>query len=301
MTNDDDLAGTVPWVDLLAETADRLDQAGVVGDAQEARWMLETASGLEGAEWILDADRPATVRGVAHLDAMVERRCSGEPIQYVLGRWGFRTLDLLCDGRALIPRPETEQVVGHALVVLDNLLLSRPAGHRPVVVDLGTGTGAAALSIAAERPGVDVWAVDRSADALAVARANLSALGMAGTRVRLLEGSWFEPLPADGRGRLDLVVTNPPYVADDEDLPMSVRDWEPTDALVSGRTGLEAYEAILAQVREWLAPGGAFVAEIGAAQGPAVSTLAEQSGLVDVRIEVDHAGHDRTLIAHRPG
>lgn len=300
MTSGDDLTGTVPWADLLVETTERLDRAGFAGAAQEARWMLETASGLEGAEWILEADQPATVRGVAKLDAMLDRRCDGEPIQYVLGSWGFRTLDLLCDRRALIPRPETEQVVGQALAVLDALLAERPAGHRLVVADLGTGTGAVALSIAAERPAVDVWAVDRSPDALAVARANLAGLGMAGTKVRLLEGSWFEPLPADGRGRLDLVVTNPPYVADDEDLPESVRAWEPTEALVSGATGLEAYEAILAQVGEWLAPGGAFVAEIGATQGPALIALAQRYGLVDVRTEADHAGHDRTLIAHQP-
>lgn len=291
---------TVPWRALLAETTHLLAQADVAAAAAEARWIIERASGLEGAELLLGLDEPATVRGVAHLDAMVERRVAGEPIQYVLGSWGFRTLDLFCDRRVLIPRPETEQVVGVALSRLDTVLLARPRDHRPVAVDLGTGTGAIALSIAVERPGTDVWAVERSAEALAVARANLTGLGMGGTRVRLAEGSWFEPLPDDLRGGIDLLVSNPPYVAAHEELPASVVDWEPVDALVPGPTGLEAYEVLVAGAGEWLAPGGALVLEIGATQGPDVVALARTAGLVDPEVHADHAGHDRTVVAHRP-
>lgn len=298
---DDDLTGTVAWRELLAETIGRLEAAGADAPTQEARWLVQSASGLEGTEWILGAEDPASVRGVARLDAMVDRRCAGEPIQYVLGSWGFRTLDLLCDRRALIPRPETEQVVGHALDALDQVLLARPAGHRPGVADLGTGTGAIALSIAAERPGTDVWAVDSSTEALAVARANLAGLGMAGTRVLLAEGSWFEPLPPELRGRLDLVVTNPPYIRADEEVPRSVADWEPAHALVSGPSGLEAYRVLLTEVAVWLAPGGAFVAELGTEQGTAVALLADAAGLVEVRVIPDHAGHDRTVVGHLRG
>jgi release factor glutamine methyltransferase len=239
------------------------------------------------------------VRGVARLDALVDRRIGGEPIQYVLGHWSFRHLDLLCDRRVLIPRPETEQVVEVALAELDRVRIGRPAGHRQVVVDLGTGSGAIALAMATERPGTDVWGVDRSSDALAVARANLAGLGMAGTRVRLVEGSWFEPLPVDLRGLVDLVVTNPPYVGDSEDLPSSVRDWEPVDALVPGPSGLEAYEVLTFEVVRWLAPGGAFVAEIGAGQGAAVAGLAADAGLDEVRVVADHAGLDRAVVAVR--
>lgn len=289
---------TVPWRALLAETIDRLGGTEAVEQpALEARWIVEQAGGLEGAEWVLGLDGPATVRGVAHLDAMVERRLAGEPIQYVLGRWGFRTLDLVCDRRALIPRPETETVVEVALSELDAVTSTRPAGHRPVVVDLGTGTGAIALSIAAERPSARVWGVERSPDALALARANLAGLGMAGSGVRLAGGSWFDGLPTELRGTLDLVVTNPPYVSSGEELPPSVADWEPADALVPGPTGVEAYEELAAQVGEWLAPGGAFVAEIGATQGIAVSALLAQVGLVDLRTEPDLAGHDRAIVA----
>lgn len=294
------LERTVSWRELLAETTAALAAAEVEQPAAEARWIVETATGLDGAELVLALDDPATVRGVAHLDDMVARRTAGEPVQHVLGRWSFRSLDLLCDRRALIPRPETEQVVEVALAELDDVLIGRPAGHRPVVADLGTGSGAIALAVATERPGSDVWAVDLSPDALAVARANLAGLGMAGSRVRIEEGSWFGPLPDDLRGALDLVVTNPPYVADDEVLPSSVAEWEPRLALVSGPSGLEAYRAILAEAPAWLAPGGVLVAELGSTQAESVAELARGAGLVEVRVEADHAGLDRVLVARRP-
>lgn len=297
---EDPLEGTISWRELLAEATDALQAAGIEQAGAEARWVVEEASGLEGADWVLGLDDPATNRGVARIDALVARRVAGEPIQYVLGRWGFRTLDLACDRRALIPRPETEQVVEVALAELDRLLLARPSGSRPVVVDLGTGTGAIALSVAVERPGAEVWAVDRSADALALARANLAGLGMAGTRVRLVEGSWFSALPLELAGAVDLVVTNPPYVAAHEQLPPSVADWEPVEALVPGPTGLEDYEVLLAEAGRWLAPDGVLVAEIGATQAAAVADLAVAAGLAEVRVAPDLAGRDRALVARRP-
>ncbi len=290
---------TVSWQELLAETVGRLSEASVPAPEAEARWIVEEVTGLDGAELVLGLGDAATVRGVARLDALVDRRIGGEPIQYVLGHWSFRHLDLLCDRRVLIPRPETEQVVEVALAELDRVRLDRPAGHRSAVVDLGTGSGAIALAMATERPGAQVWGVDRSPDALAVARANLAGLGMAGTRVRLVEGSWFEPLPPELRGAVDLVVTNPPYVGASEDLAPSVRDWEPLDALVPGPSGLEAYEVLTAEVVSWLAPGGAFVAEIGAGQGSAVAVLAADAGLHGVRVVTDHAGLDRAVVGVR--
>lgn len=296
---DGSLDETVTWSELLTETVERLASAGIEGAAREARWIVEEASGLEGADWVLGCGDPATQRTVAHLDAMVGRRLAGEPIQYVLGHWAFRDLDLLCDRRTLIPRPETEQVVDTALEELDRVLLARPSGHRAVVVDLGTGTGAIALSIATERHGSDVWAVDASDDALAVARANTGGLGMAGARVRLLAGSWFEPLPEELRHVVDLIVTNPPYIAADEELDPSVAEWEPASALVSGPTGHECYEVILAEASNWLADDGVLVAEIGATQGQAVAELARSAGFPDVEVRRDHADLDRILVARR--
>lgn len=294
-----DLDGTIPWASLLTETIEKLADHGIGSPPAEARWILEEVIGADGAELLLALDEPATQRGVARLDELVARRLAGEPIQYVLGRWSFRTLDLLCDPRVLIPRPETEQVVDHVVGALDTVRAQRDPGHRPVVVDLGTGSGAIALSIAVERPGTDVWATDASPDALAVARANLGGLGMAGGSVRLVEGSWFDALPDELTGRVDVLVSNPPYIADDEELDESVRDWEPDRALVSGPTGLEAHELIIAGAARWLAPDGVLVLEIGTAQGPAVSGLAGDAGFERVTVVADHAGHDRTVIARR--
>lgn len=290
---------TVPWRAFLAEAARRLATAGLPNATTEARWIVEEATGFDAAELVSGLDRPATVGGVARLDHLVARRLGGEPIQYVLGHWPFRHLDLLCDARVLIPRPETEQVAEQALRALDDVLRRRPDGHRATVVDLGTGTGAMGLAVASERPGSEVWLVDASPDAVAVARANLAGLGMAGSRVRVVQGSWFAPLPVDLVGQVDLVVTNPPYIGAGEDLDPAVADWEPRQALVAGPTGLECYREILDSVGDWLAPGGAFVAEVGADQARAVSDLVVAAGLVAVRVEPDHAGLDRVVLARR--
>jgi release factor glutamine methyltransferase len=242
---------------------------------------------------------------------MVGRRRSGEPLQYVLGRWGFRGLDLMLDGRVLVPRPETEQVVEAALEELGRVTATlatgeargRPApGGRPevTVADLGTGSGAIALSVAAEVPGVRVWATDVSEAALAVARANLAGLGgMAATRVRLARGSWFSALPEQLRGRLSLVVSNPPYVAESEvaDLPTEIADWEPREALVSGPSGLEAIGVLLGDAPGWLAPVGAAVIEIAPHQVTGATTLARAAGFASVEVRPDLSGRPRTLIA----
>ena len=167
------------------------------------------------------------------VEGMVDRRRRGEPLQYVLGIWSFRRLELVVDRRVLIPRPETETVVDVALAELRLLGVGQP-----LVVDLGTGSGAIAISVALEVPAARVWGTDRSEDALAVARANLSGMGgRVAPRVRLAAGDWFEALPDELRGRVDLVVANPPYVGDDEVLPAEVADWEPAGALFAGPTG----------------------------------------------------------------
>jgi release factor glutamine methyltransferase len=232
---------------------------------------------------------------VARLDAMVARRQAGEPLQYVLGSWAFRHLDLLVDRRVLIPRPETEQVVDAAIAVL----AGRP---RPwLIADLGTGSGVIALSLARELPltGVEIWATDVSTDALDVARANLAGLGRAAANVRLAEGDWFDALPAELYGRLDLVVANPPYVAAGEPLEPAVREWEPPGALHGGADGLDAVRALAGGAAEWLQPGGSLVVEIGAHQGPAAVVVAEGAGLVRVAVSADLAGRDRVVVAHR--
>ena len=236
---------------------------------------------------------------------MVVRRESGEPLQYVVGRWGFRSLDLMLDARVLIPRPETEQVVEVAREELARAIGESGAtgeirrDAQPVAADLGTGSGAIALALAAEVPGLKVWATDASEAALAVARANLAGLaGMAATRVRLARGSWYSALPVQLRGRLSLVVSNPPYVAEAEvaDLPSEVADWEPPEALVAGPTGLEAVEAVLAEAPRWLMARGAAVVEIAPHHEAAATSLARDAGFGNVHVRADLVGRARAVI-----
>jgi release factor glutamine methyltransferase len=265
------------------ERSRRLARASAQGlPDREARWILEEVEADPGP--ISAGDRST------RFDRLVGRRASGEPLQYVLGRWPFRSVELAVDPRVLIPRPETEQVVEVALAELaagpsDPV----PGGTGPVCVDLGTGSGAIALSLAVEagprRPGLEVWATDASADALVVASANLTAAAPAvaavGARVHLTSGSWFAALPGTLAGRVDLVVANPPYVAEDE------------------LAGMADVEAIVAGAPGWLRPGGALVVEIAPHQADAAVDAARRAGFGTVRTEPDLAGRVRMLVARR--
>ena len=194
-------------------------------------------------------DEPVTHRMVAHLDSMLERLRTGEPLQYVLGRWSFRQLDLAIDSRVLIPRPETELVAETAIA------LARAIGSPVTVADLGTGSGAIGLALADELPhsGTTVWITDVDADALDVARANLAGLGRAAVNVRVAQGSWFDALPGDPR--FDLIVANPPYIADGSSLlDDSVREWEPHLALFGGFDGLDDIRHLVSGAPTHLVP-----------------------------------------------
>ena len=241
---------------------------------------------------MLHLDELAPDRARLGCTRMVTRRRAGAPLQYAIGAWGFRTLELYLDGRVLIPRPETEQVVE---VALDEL--SRLGVPEPVVVDLGTGSGAIALSMAAEAHAARVWGTDVSEDALAVARANLAGLGgRTAARVRLAEGSWFDALSGDMRGQVHLVVSNPPYVADGETLPPEVADWEPAGALRSGPTGMEAIAVILAGAPDWLARPAAVVLELAPHQAEEAEVLARAAGFSEIEVRADLNGRPRALV-----
>ena len=278
--------------ELWAQTAE------AVGARNEARWLCEVATALEGDEFIAGLDEQATERMVAHLDAMVARYRTGEPLQYVLGRWSFRRLDLAIDQRVLIPRPETELVAEVAIE-----LAARVPAPR-LVTDLGTGSGAIGLSLATELPleGTTVWITDVSEGALAVASSNLAGIGRAARNVRVASGSWCDALP---RGeRFDVIVSNPPYVAEGSpDLEESVAKWEPLEALLAGEDGLDAIREIVAEAPDHLAEGGWLVLEIGADQGSAVRELYEHAGLSHIEIRKDLAGHDRIALgrSHQGG
>ncbi|MEL0000489.1 MAG: HemK/PrmC family methyltransferase, partial [Acidimicrobiaceae bacterium] len=263
MSDDDpevaDLEGTVTWSELLAEATARFERAGLESPAIDARRIVEEVTGSEPSEFHRVLDTPATVRGVASFDRLVARRENGEPLQYVVGRWGFRHLDLMVDRRVLIPRPETEVVAGLAI---EEVVARSGAGREVVVADLGTGSGAIGFAIATECLAARVLATDRSPDALAVARANLAGLGRAAGRVSLHEGPWFDALPMSVRGAIDVLVSNPPYIGDDEELPAVVGEWEPSEALRAGPVGDEDLQTILHGADEWVAPGGAVVLEM---------------------------------------
>lgn len=296
------------WRELRAVTARTLADVGIAPAETEARFIVERASGYDASEWLEIADAVPTERAEQHLHQMVARRCSGEPLQYVLGGWGFRGLDLFVDPRVLIPRPETEYVVEVALEEAARTGLRRSrrrlslvdtgAAAAAAAVDLGTGSGAIAIALAAELPDVEVWATDVSEDALAVARANVS--GCAATRVRITEaGEWFDPLPEHLRGALRLIVSNPPYIAEHElaDLPDEVAAYEPRRALVSGPSGTEAIEHLLAVAPEWLAAASTLVCEIAPHQADAMSAHARTLGYCDVMVRDDLAGRARVLVA----
>jgi release factor glutamine methyltransferase len=273
------------------------DTTAVLGSEPEARWIVEEASGFERASLILHLDDPVNGRCSRYLAGMVERRLVGEPLQYVLGRWGFRGLDLMVDRRVLIPRPETEQVVGWALDEVRHL-----GGRDIVVADLGTGSGAIALSLARELPRADVWATDVCDDALDVARANVSGLGTwAAPRVRVVRGAWWDALPVAVRGRLDLVVSNPPYIAEGEQLPEEVDAWEPRVALRAGADGLDAIRTVVGGAGRWLRPGGVLVVEIAPTHASAVPSLAAAAGAARCEVRRDAIGRERALLAWWPG
>lgn len=195
------------------------------------------------------------------LDALVARRLAGEPLQYLEGTVDFGGLEFAVDPRALIPRPETEELFEIACSLVDD-----PG----VVVDLCTGSGALALALKHRFPDADVYATELSPDAASLARENAARLGL---EVSVLDGDLFEPLPGELRGSVDLLVANPPYVADTDVLPADVADHEPAMALFAGSDGLDVIRRIGEELDDWLAPHAVLLCEIGETQRDAAAIL----------------------------
>ena len=269
--------------EILAEGEKHLEESGIDTARLDAELLVGKALGLARLELYLDRDRELSEEELAACRALLERRGRREPAAYVLGAWGFRRLTLEVDPRVLIPRPGTETVVEHCL---DHL-----RDHaEPEVLDVGTGSGAIALAIADEHPGAHVTAIDASEDALAVAARNLGRTAL-GDRVRLARRDLAEPLG----GPYDLVVSNPPYVTDDElsGLEPEIREWEPTVALVDrGQT-----EAIARAARDALRPGGWLVLEVGDGRGEATVRLLQELLYGEVQASPDLTGRDRVVEA----
>lgn len=277
-------------LELIRRTAEYLEERGIDEPRHTAELLLAEVLGLKRLDLYLQFDRPVSTDELARLRSILRRRVRREPVQYIAGRASFRHLTLGVDRRVLIPRPETELLVGEVLAW---------AGERQGldVVDIGTGSGAIALSLRHEGRFGRVVATDVSAAALEVARENRDATVGVQAGVELREGPGFEPLAGEW---FDVIVSNPPYVAEHErsDLPPEVVDWEPPIALFGGADGLDVIRSLVAGAPSHLRSGGLLALEIGADQGPAVADLvAGNASYRSARIVKDLAGRDRIVLA----
>ncbi|QIT56437.1 peptide chain release factor N(5)-glutamine methyltransferase [Aquisalimonas sp. 2447] len=254
---------------------------------REAHWLLEHAAGLSAAALRARTDQSVDDTVTTGFRDLIRRRASGVPLAHLVGTQPFRHLELIVDASVLIPRAETEELVTHALELM-------PADTRCSALDLGTGSGAIALALAADRPHWSITAVERSTPALTVARANGERLGL---QVEWLTGDWFQPV--DGR-RFDLIVSNPPYVNnDDPELAPEVAAHEPAEALLAGPDGLDAIRTVTAEAPGYLIDGGWLIVEHGYRQAEAVRGLMSSAGLARITSFRDHAGRDRFTAARR--
>ena len=278
------------WKEIVSKSSEYLEgkkvpDARVASELLAAR-LLHVGRGLLAGEMTKEVPEKcveAMRRGMARL-------VKGEPIQYVLAEWDFRTLTLKCDRRALIPRPETEELVTRVLEYL-NTEAQRHREH--LIVDVGTGTGAIVLSLAKERGGNDVFlGTDVSEDAIALAKENAERCGLS-EKVKFAVMDGLDEF--DEPQCVDIIVSNPPYIesAVCETLDPRVKDFEPRLALDGGTSGLDFYDRYLSDAVNLLKPGGAVFFEIGENQGEAVKKLMFDCGFDDIKIEKDFAGHDR--------
>lgn len=263
----------------LAAGAAYLGRKGIESPRLDAELILAHALGLSRLELYTGHDRPLNEGERLAARELLARRAAREPLAYVLGEWGFRRLRLRTDARALVPRPETEIVVERALALISGL-------EAPRAVDVGTGSGAIALSLASEHPGARVLATDLSPAALSLARENAEALSLT---VEFRETDLLSGLS----GPFDLVVSNPPYVLDEElsGLEPEVRDWEPREALVAA----DQTELLADSARELLHPGGALVLECHAEKATGVAGMLDRLGYVAVVVTRDLAGRERVV------
>ena len=281
--------------ELLRKTTSYLKEKGSSSPRLDAEVLMTEILGLSRVELYTNYEQPLTPPEVDRYRELIRRRSVGEPVAYILGRASFRNLTLRVDRDVLIPRPETEQVVEIAVQYLMEGNWPTP----PMVLDLGTGSGAIAISIACGFPEAEVTATDASANAIELARENARTAG-AGERIEFVHSDLFEAL--DPLTTYDLIVSNPPYISEEEweTLAPDVRDFEPREALFGGIDGLDYFRRLAVEAPQFLKPHGALVMEIGHLQGPAVLELMHASDLYRaVRVGQDYAGHDRIVVGQR--
>jgi release factor glutamine methyltransferase len=276
---------------VIAWTTGHFQKKGLDSPRLTSEVLLSHVLSCDRVRLYVDLDRPLSKDELGRYRLLIERRMGGEPTQYLTGRREFYGRPFAVDPRVLIPRPETELLV-------EAVLRDVPGDAPAHLVDLCTGSGCIAITLAAERPLAQVWATDLSADACALARQNAQALGV-GERVTVCEGDLFAPLPADAR--FDAIVSNPPYIRTGllPTLSAEVRR-EPRLALDGGEDGLVVLRRLAAESLRLLKPGGRLALEIGEDQGAQVAGLLEAAGWVDVRVEKDLARHDRLVLGRTP-
>ena len=284
-----------PWTILrmILWSADYLKEKGVESGRLDAEHLLAHVVGVSRLQLYLEFERPLTPEELDGFRPLLKRRAGREPLQYIIGRQPFRELDLEVGPSVLIPRPETEVLVGEVLTWLQ---ASRRASAR--ALDLGTGSGAIALSLAFEGSFASVVATDVDGKALEVARRNRDSADLQ-ERVDLREGSLFAPLATDER--FDVIASNPPYVAerDSATLQEEVREWEPRRALYGGEDGLDILRSIVSDAAGHLEAGGLLALEVGMGQAASVVALLQDTGAYrEVRIGRDYAGKERFVFAH---
>lgn len=290
-----------PWTvkSTLEWTTGYLERKGDEHPRLSAEWLLCAATGMSRVEVYMNYDRPLDAAELATLHAGVERRGRGEPLQYVTGEMPFRHIVLKCAPGVLIPRPETEVLVDCVLDYLDALVLGE--GDTASVLEVGTGTGCIALSLAGERPFVRVSATDVSPDAIALAGRNRDALGLDGP-VELFLTDLADGVPGAKDAAFDVLVSNPPYIPSSlvEELPAEVGGFEPRLALDGGPDGLDVFRRIVALAGTALKPGGLLACELHEECLEQACDEAVSGGLMqNARIVKDLAGKNRILLAER--
>jgi release factor glutamine methyltransferase len=274
-----------------------LDTSGSSNAPQEALWLLAYALGMKHHELASRRDQAVSDEGLARAESVVSRRIAREPLQYILGTQEFCGLDFYVTPAVLIPRPETELLVQEAL---------REGGFAggAKLVDVGTGSGCVAVTLATVRSDMRIFALDCSRDALTVAKGNAERHGVS-DNITWMEGDLLSPLhECNLAGAVDAIVSNPPYIAEEvwAGLQPEVRDFEPRLALVAGPKGTEFHERLLHDARPFLVPGGLLVMELGQGQAPLVRQAAEQTGgYAGLQTIKDEAGIERVMIARRTG
>lgn len=287
----------LPSVAMALRQASAVLEPGSDSARADAEFLLAQVLGLSRSRLRLNASAILSDAQHAAYAGYVERRRQGEPVAYITGTRGFWTLDVQVTPAALIPRPETELLIEWTLRLVE---LRVPERRRAALqlADLGTGSGAIALALAAELPASRVLATDLSAEALDLARRNAEAAQLSNLRFGL--GSWFAPLRADAAGpRFDFLISNPPYIAEG-DAHLAALRHEPRMALTSGVDGLDALREIVACARPHLLPGGWLLVEHGYDQGAAVRALFEAAGFADVKTRRDLGDQERATGGQAP-